>query len=113
MADKGVIVVDDFHLGVSVVRVRSRALNAVPWVIGRLLGRVLPRSRSWSRRLSANNGYSIVMQRYSGLRDAVVEFLEDRDGLWSLEVVTMPSRGEYQGGDYSLAVLSRMNPGGG
>ena len=107
MADKGVIVVDDFHLGVAVVRVRSRALNAVPWVIGRLLGRVWPRARSWSRRLSANNGYAIVMQRYSGLRDAVVEFLEDRDGLWSLEIVTMPSRGEYQGGDYSLAVLSR------
>ena len=113
MADKGVIVVDDFHLGVPVVRVRLRALNAVPWVIGRLLGRVWPRARSWSRRLSANNGYVIVMQRYSGLRDAVVEFLEDRDGLWSLEVVTMPSRGEYQGGDYSLAVLSRTNPGGG
>ena len=52
------------------------------------------------------------MQRYSGLRDAVVEFLEDRDGLWSLEVVTMPSRGEYQGGDYSLAVLSRETAGG-
>ena len=107
MAEGGVIVVDDFHLGVPVVRVRSRALNAVPWVIGRLLGRVWPRARSWSRRLSANNGYAIVMQRYSGLRDAVVEFLEDRDGLWSLEVVSMPSRGEYQGGDYSLAVLSR------
>ena len=30
MADRGVIVVDDFHLGVSVVRVRSRVLNAVP-----------------------------------------------------------------------------------
>ena len=112
MADKGVIAVDDFHLGVSVVRVRSRALNAVSWVIGRLLGRVWPRARSWSRRLSANNGYAIVMQRYSGLRDAVVEFVEERDGWWSLEVVTMPSRGEYQGGDYSLAVLSRGTTGG-
>ena len=29
-----------------------------------------------------------------------------------LEIVTMPSRGEYQGGDYSLAVLSRTNAKG-
>ena len=113
MADRGIIVVDDFHLGVSVVRVRSRLLNAGPWVIGHLLGRVLPRSRSWFRRLSANNGYAIVMQRYSGLRDVVVEFVEERDGRWSLEIVSMPSRGEYRGEDYSLAVLSRATASGG
>ena len=112
MAEGGVIVVDDFHLGVTVVRVRSRLLNAVPGRIGRLLGRVWPRSRSWSRRLSANNEYAIVRQRLSGVRNAVVEFVEERDGRWSLEIVTMPSRGEYQGGDYSLAVLSRATAGG-
>ena len=39
MAEGGVIVVDDFHLGVVVYRVRSRLLNAIPGVIGRLLGR--------------------------------------------------------------------------
>ena len=107
MAEGGVIVVDDFHLGVTVMRVRSRLLNAVPRRIGRLLGRIWPGARSWSRRLSANNEYAIVRQRLSGVRNAVVEFVEERDGRWSLEIVTMPSRGEYQGGDYSLAVLSR------
>ena len=112
MAEGGVIVVDDFHLGVTVVRVRSRLLNAIPGRIGRLLGRVWPRARSWSRRLSANNEYAIVRQRLSGVRNAVVEFVEERDGRWSLEIVSMPSRGEYQGGDYSLAVLSRATTGG-
>ena len=58
-------------------------------------------------RLSASNEYAIVRQRLSGVRNAVVEFVEDRDGRWSLEIVSMPSRGEYQGEDYSLAVLSR------
>ena len=112
MAEGGVIVVDDFHLGVVVYRVRSRLLNAVPGHMGRLLGRVWPRARSWSRRLSANNEYAIVRQRLSGVRNAVVEFVEERDGRWSLEIVTMPSRGEYQGEDYSLAVLSRTNAEG-
>ena len=111
MAEGGVIVVDDFHLGVVVYRVRSRLLNAVPGVIGRLLGRVWPRVRSWSRRLSATNEYAIVRHRLSGVRNAVVEFVEERDGRWSLEIVSMPSRGEYQGGDYSLAVLSRETVG--
>ena len=113
MAEGGMIVVDDFHLGVVVYRVWSRLLNPVPGVIGRLLGRVWPRGRSWSRRLSANNEYAIVRQRLSGVRNAVVEFVEERDGRWSLEIVAMPSRGEYQGGDYSLAVLSRTTAGGG
>ena len=112
MTEGGVIVVDDFHLGVAVMRVRSRLLNAIPGRIGRLLGRVWPRTRNWSRRLSASNEYAIVRQRLSGVRNAVVEFVEERDGLWSLEIVSMPSRGEYQGEDYSLAVLSRTNASG-
>ena len=113
MAEGGVIVVDDFHPGVVVYRVRSRLLNAIPGVIGRVLGKVWPKCRSWSRRLSASNEYAIVRQRLSGVRNAVVEFVEERDGRWSLEIVSMPSRGEYQGGDYSLAVLSRATAGGG
>ncbi len=112
MAEGGVIVVDDFHLGVEVARVRSRLLNAVPWRIGGLLGRVWPGARAWSRRLGANNEYAVVRHRLSGVRNAVVEFAEEGAGRWSLEVVTMPSRGEYQGGDYSLAVLSRTASGG-
>ena len=43
MAEGGVIVVDDFHLGVVVYRVRSRLLNAIPGVIGRVLGKVWPK----------------------------------------------------------------------
>ena len=111
MAEGGVIVVDDFHPGVVVYRVRSRLLNAIPGVIGRVLGKVWPKCRSWSRRLSASNEYAIVRQRLSGVRNAVVEFVEERDGRWSLEIVAMPSRGEYQGEDYSLAVLSRATAG--
>ena len=42
-----------------------------------------------------------------------MEFVEERDGRWSLEIVSMPSRGEYQGEDYSLAVLSRETVGNG
>ena len=78
MAEGGVIVVDDFHLGVVVYRVRSRLLNAIPGVIGRVLGKVWPKCRSWSRRLSASNEYAIVRQRLSGVRNAVVEFVEER-----------------------------------
>ena len=77
MAEGGVIVVDDFHLGVVVYRLRSRLLNAIPGVIGRLLGRAWPRARSWSRCLSATNEYAIVRQRLSGVRNAVVEFVEE------------------------------------
>ena len=51
--------------------------------------------------------YAIVRQRLSGVRNAVMDFVEEREELWSLEIVTMLSRGEYQGDDYSLAVLSR------
>ena len=45
MAEGGVIVVDDYHLGVVVYRVRSRLLNGIPGVIGRVLGKVWPRSQ--------------------------------------------------------------------
>ena len=97
MTEGEVIVVDDFHLGVVVYRVRSRLLNAVPGIVGRLLGRGWPRARSWARRLSASNEYAIVRQRLSGVRNAVVEFVEERDGLRSLEIVSMPSRGRVPG----------------
>ena len=49
----------------------------------------------------------LVKQRYAGIKRAVSEFLEEREGRWSLEIVTMPSRGQYQGNDYALAVLTR------
>ena len=94
MAENGVIVLDDFHTGEQVARVRSRLINAVPWAIGR----ALPRARGWSRRLSSGNEHLVVTRRYFGVWRAVVEHLERRPGRWSLEIVPMPSRGEYQGG---------------
>ena len=44
MAEGGVIVVDDFHLGVVVYRVRSRLLNAIPGVVSDVCwGRIWPK----------------------------------------------------------------------
>ena len=50
---------------------------------------------------------------FSGVRRAVDEFVTKRQGCWSLEVVSMPTRGDYQGLDYSLAILSRCRSGHG
>ena len=43
----------------------------------------------------------------TNIREAVRELLEERHDQWSLEIITMPSRGDYQGDDYSLALLTR------
>ncbi len=103
MAGGSEIVLDDYHLGVSVARVHSRPLNAIAWV----LGRALPPTRKLSPVPGESNEYVIVKQRFYGIRKAVSEFLEERDGQWSLEIISMPSRGEYQGSDYSLAALTK------
>ena len=111
MAERCAIVMDDFHLGMVAARVRSRPLNLAAWGIGRSLGMVWRGAREVAPRLGEANEFVVVKQRFAGIRRAVSEFLEERDGRWSLEIVTMPSRGEYQGDDYALAVLTR--PGGG
>ena len=107
----GRIVLDDYHLGISAGRVRSRAVNLAGWVAGRALGKVWPAAKRLSPRLGSQNEYVIVKQRYWGIRKAVAEFLEERPGQWQMDIVAMPSRGEYQGEDYSLALLTRSGLG--
>lgn len=107
MARNGVVVVDDYHIGEVVGRVRSRLVNFLARLVARRLGRSSRRPPRFAPRLGESVEYRLVKQRFSGVRRAVDEFVADRYGCWSLEVVSMPTRGKYQGPDYSLAVLTR------
>lgn len=98
----GAIVLDDYHSGMSAARIRSRPINLMAWA----LGKILPPMRRLSPSLGESNEYVVVRRRFSGIWQAVSEFLEERRGRWDVEIVSMPSRGDYQGGDYSLAVLT-------
>ena len=105
----GVIVLDDYHLGVRVAGVRSRVVNLVSWAIGNIAGMVWSKVRDVSPRLGVGNEYVLVKQSFHGIRKAVDEFVQGAEGRWSLEIIAMPSRGDYQGSDYSLAMLSRSS----
>ena len=59
--------------------------------------------------MGIGNEFSVVKRRYSGIYRAVNEFLMERSSDWALEIVSMPSRGEYHAADYSLALLSRRS----
>ena len=107
MAAQCAIVMDDYHLGAVAARFRSRPLNLAAWGVGRTLGAVWRGARRVAPRLGESNEFVVLRQRFAGIRKAVSEFLQERRGRWSLEIVTMPSRGEYQGDDYALAVLTR------
>lgn len=98
----GAIVLDDYHSGMTAARIRSRPINLMAWA----LGKILPPMRRLSPSLGESNEYVVVRRRFSGIWQAVSEFLEERKGRWDIEIVSMPSRGDYQGGDYSLAVLT-------
>lgn len=111
MTDQGIIILDDYHLGATVVRVRSRVLNVAGGLLGYVLGKVWPSFRNLSPAFGKDNEYVIVKQRFHGIKKAVEEFLREREPRWSLEVVPMPSRGDYQGDDYCLAVLTHQNSG--
>ena len=107
VTEGGMIVLDDYHVGEVVGRVRSRLINVAAWLIGRSFGRVLPQVRDVSPRLGEGNEYRLIKQRFSGVRRAADEFVHRVAGRWSMEIVPMPVRGSYQGGDYSVAILSR------
>ncbi len=107
IAEEGAIVVDDYHLGVSIARIPSRLVNAVARRLRRVLETSWPRMGELMARVGADNEYAVVTYRLHGVRKALAEFLEEQPRRWSLEIVTMPSRGGYQGSDYSLAVLTR------
>ena len=107
VAKDGAIVVDDYHLGASIARIPSRLVTAVAARLRRVLESSWPRMGERVARFGSANEYAVVTYRLYGTRKAVAEFLEERPGQWSLEIVAMPSRGGYQGEDYSLAVLTR------
>lgn len=107
MDENGTIVVDDYHLGATVVRIPSRLITAFAQRLRRLYEIAWPGMSKHVARFGAGNEYALVTYRLHGTRKAVAEFLDERPGQWSLEIVAMPSRGGYQGSDYSLAVLTR------
>ena len=94
---------DDYHLGVSAVHIRSRLLN----LIAHALAKALPPAGKLRPGLGKDNEFVVVKQRFSGIRHAVREFLEERQGRWALEIIPMPTRGEYQGDNYARALLTR------
>lgn len=105
MAPGAAIVLDDVHPGVIVGSLRSRLVNGAVRRIGSVLTR-------WSTafhklRIGADNEYLAVSRRFSGVYRAVSEFWLERESEWALEVISMPSRGDYHSADYSLAVLAR------
>ncbi|MCY3912253.1 MAG: class I SAM-dependent methyltransferase [Chloroflexi bacterium] len=108
MDENGAIVVDDYHLGSTVVRIPSRLITAFAQRLRRVCEIAWPRMSKHVARFGAGNEYALVTYRLHGTRKAVAEFLAERPGQWSLEIIAMPSRGDYQGSDYSLAVLTRQ-----
>lgn len=112
MADGGQIILDDYHTGVSATRIPlpSRIANLTSYYLERCLGKIGTKPANILRSIFGNdNEYIITRHKFYGVKKAIHEFLEERRGRWSLEIITMPSRGDYQGDDYSLALLT-MKP---
>lgn len=105
MTSEAVIVLDDIHPGVIAGGIRSRLVNGAVHRLGSAMRRWGPASDRL--RVGADNEYLIVSRRFSGVYKAVTEFWLARQEEWALEVVSMPSRGDYHVADYSLAVLTR------
>ncbi len=105
MAPNGVIVLDDFHPGMILGGIRSRMVNTAFQRIASVVRRWS--SRHATLRLGAHNEFLVVSRRFSGIYRAVSEFQHEREDTWKMEIVSMPSRGEYHSADYSLALLTR------
>ena len=112
MADDGVIVLDDVYFGVVIGRVRSRAVSVLCWLALSALRTLLPGKEFHKARLGVSAEYAIVERRFTGIRKAVEEFIDEHGQRWSTELVPMPRRGPYQTDDYSVAILTRqrVNP---
>ena len=106
MADDGVIVLDDVHFGVVIGRVRSRAVSVLAWLVLGALRKVLPKAQFHKARLGVGAEYAVVERRFTGIREAVEQFIGGHGQDWSIELVPMPRRGSYQTDDYALAVLT-------
>ena len=112
MAEGGQIVLDDYHTGVSATRIPlpSRIANLTSYYLERCLGKIGTKPANMLRSIFGNdNEYIITRHKFYGVKRAIHEFLEERPDRWSLEIITMPARGDYQGDDYSLALLT-MKP---
>ena len=107
MADDGIIVLDDVHFGVVIGRVRSRAVSVLAWLALSALRKVLPKREFHNARLGVGAEYAIVERRFTGIRKAVENFINEHGRDWSIELVPMPRRGPYQTDDYALAILTR------
>ena len=107
MSPTGVIVLDDYHTGVSMGAFRSRPANGAVRLMGHAMKRVWP-SMSDRLHLGVGNEFLLVKRRFAGVYKAVAEFYIERSSEWSLEIVSMPPRGDYHETDYSLAVLTRV-----
>lgn len=107
MTPGGVIVLDDYHTGVSMGAFRSRPVNGAVRLIGRAAKHVWPSARH-RLRLGTGNEFLVVKRRYAGVYRAVSEFLMDGAGEWAIEIVSIPPRGDYHEADYSLALLTRV-----
>lgn len=105
MAKEGTIVLDDFHTGMLLGGFQSRLLNGAVRRIGSVARRWVPRQRTLQ--LGTHNEFLIVNRRFSGVYRAVAEFVSEREDTWSMEIVSMPSRGDYHAADYSLALLTK------
>ena len=108
MTPGGVIVLDDFHTGISMGALRSRPLNGAVLLMGRAMTHIWPSMRE-RLRLGTGNEFLVVKRRFAGIYRAVNEFLTERSSGWELEIVTMPPRGAYHEADYSLAILTRSS----
>ena len=109
VSPRGVVVLDDYHTGLSVTRFRSRLVNGLIRVGAYIFDKLNP-SNTPQFVLGTDVAFMLVKQRYSGVTRAVREFLVEQDEGWSLEIVTLPPRTDYQGADYSIAILTRSKP---
>ncbi len=108
MTPTGVVVLDDYHTGVSIGALRSRPVNGAVRLMGRAAKHIWPTLRE-RLRLGVGNEFLVVKRRYAGIYGAVNEFLMERSSEWALEIVPMPPRGDYHEADYSLALLTRRS----
>lgn len=108
MTPTGVIVLDDFHTGVSMGAFRSRPVNGAIRLMGSAAKHLWPSMRE-RLRLGTGNEFIVMKRRYSGIYRAVNEFLVERSSDWALEIVSMPPRGDHHEADYSLALLTRRS----
>ena len=107
MTPAGVIVLDDYHTGVSMASLRSRPVNGAVRLMSRAAKRIWP-SMGERLRLGTGNEFFVVKRRFAGIHRAVRDFLLERSSTWELEIVSMPPRGGYHEADYSLALLTRV-----